>query len=84
MQVGHLRGVYSNKRNTLLKYCIASENLVYMLLRFSDLFVNGAKPIYLFHLPMMQVIRYVPASKYVLIMRMFDILVSGVTLLVRF
>ena len=82
IQAVFLCGVHSHERNIVLKYCITRDIQVYMLPRIGDVLMSGAKPLHLFHLPMMQVTRYEPAPEYVLLKRTFDILVSGVALLV--
>lgn len=82
VQAVFLCGVHSHERNIVLKYCIARDMQVYMLPRIGDVLMSSAKPLHLFHLPMLQVTRYDPAPEYVILKRAFDIVVSGVALLV--
>lgn len=82
VQAVFLCGVHSHERNVILKYCIARDIQVYMLPRIGDVLMSSAKPLHLFHLPMLQVTRYDPAPEYVILKRAFDIVVSGVALLV--
>ena len=77
-----LCGIHSHERNILLKHCVAHGVQAYVLPRIGDLLISGAKPVHLFHLPMLQVTRYEPAPEYLLLKRAFDLLVSGVALLV--
>ena len=76
-----LCGIHSHERNILLKYCIAKSVYVYMLPRIGDLLISSAKQLHLFHLPMLQVTGYEPNPEYIFIKRLFDIVVSGVALL---
>lgn len=82
MEAVFLCGIHSHERNIILKYCIGQGIQVYMLPRIGDVLMSGAKPLHLFHLPMMQVTRYEPEPEYLLIKRVFDIVVSGLALLV--
>ena len=82
MQAVFLCGIHSHERNIVLKYCIARDIQVYMLPRIGDVLMSSAKPLHLFHLPMMQVTRYEPVPEYVMLKRLFDIFVSGVALIV--
>lgn len=77
-----LCGIHSHERNIILKHCVAQDIQVYMLPRIGDVLMSSAKPMHLFHLPMMQVNRYEPEPEYLLLKRLFDIVVSGVALLV--
>ena len=82
MEAVFLCGIHSHERNIVLKYCIARDIQVYMMPRIGDVLMSSAKPLHLFHLPMLQVTRYEPAPEYLLMKRLFDVVVSGVALLV--
>lgn len=82
MEAVFLCGIHSHERNIVLKYCIARDIQVYMMPRIGDVLMSSAKPLHLFHLPMLQVTRYEPAPEYLLTKRLFDIVVSGVAMLV--
>lgn len=77
-----LRGVHSHERNIILKYCVANGIVVYMLPRIGDTIMSGARKIHMFHLPMLRVGRYNPSPEYLLLKRLFDIVSSGLALLV--
>lgn len=81
-EVVFLCGVHSHDRNTILKYCVEHGIVVYLLPRIGDTIMNGAKPMHLFHMPFLRVGRYDPSPEYMLLKRTFDIVVSGVALLV--
>ena len=81
-EVVFLCGVHSHDRNTILKYCVGKGIVVYLLPRIGDAIMNGAKPMHLFHMPFLRVGRYDPSPEYVLFKRIFDIVVSGLALLV--
>ncbi len=76
-----LSGVHSHERNIFLKYCVANDIRCYVIPRLGDVIMSGAKRIHMFHLPVLWVGRYNPSPEYVLVKRAFDILVSGLALL---
>lgn len=82
MQAVFLCGIHSHERNLILKYCVAHDIQVYMLPRIGDLLISSAKPMHLFHLPVLQVTRYEPSPEYLFCKRLLDILFSGAALLV--
>lgn len=82
IKVAFLCGVHSHDRNTILKYCIASGIQVYMLPRIGDVLMSSAKPMHLFHLPILRVTRYNPSPEFLFLKRLFDIVISGAALLV--
>ena len=76
-----LCGVNSHDRNIILKYCVEKNITVYLLPRVGDTIMSGAKPVHLFHMPFLRVGRYAPSPEYVLVKRIFDVMVSGLALL---
>lgn len=81
-EVVFLCGIHSHDRNLILKYCVEHNITVYLLPRIGDTIMSGAKPMHLFHLPFLRVGRYDPAPEYIIAKRLFDIVVSGLALLV--
>lgn len=81
-EVAFLCGIHSHDRNIILKYCIAHGIQVYMLPRIGDVLVSSAKPMHLFHLPMLRATRYNPPPEYLFIKRLFDVVASGLVLIV--
>lgn len=77
-----LAGIHIHDRNIILKYCMYRGIRVYVIPRVGDVIMGGAKQIHMFHLPMMQIERYHPIPEYVLAKRFFDILLSGIALIV--
>lgn len=82
IQVVFLCGIHSHERNLILKHCVAQDIQVYMLPRIGDLLISGAKPMHLFHLPVLQVTRYEPSPEYLFCKRLLDIVLSGTALLI--
>lgn len=82
IKVAFLCGVHSHERNIILKYCIAANIQVYMLPRVGDVLMSGAKPMHLFHLPILRVARYNPQPEYLFCKRLFDIVSSSLVLLI--
>lgn len=81
MDVVFLCGIHSHDRNTILKYCIANSIQVYVIPKIGDVIMSGAKPVHLFHLPMLRVGRYNPSPEYRFIKRLFDV-VSSLTVII--
>lgn len=77
-----LCGVQSHERNVLLKYCIKNDITVYVLPRIGDLIMSGAKKMHLFHMPFLQIGRYEPSVEYLLLKRVFDVVVSLIALVI--
>ena len=82
MEKVFLCGIHSHERNIILKYCIKKNITVYVLPRIGDVIMSGAKRVHLFHLPFLRVARYDPAPEYLLVKRLFDIVVSATALVV--
>lgn len=76
-----LCGVHSHERNAILKYCIANHISVYVIPRIGDVLMSGAKRMHMLHLPILMVERYNPRIEYLLIKRLFDVLLSGIALI---
>lgn len=77
-----LSGIHSHDRNIILKYCLYRNIRVYVIPRVGDVIMSGAKKVHMFHLPMLQVGRYHPVPEYVLVKRLFDVLLSGAAIVV--
>ena len=76
-----LSGVHSHERNIILKYCIYNDKQVYLIPRIGDVLMSSARPVHLFHLPMLKTGRYRPSPEYVFAKRLFDIFTSFVALI---
>lgn len=76
-----LCGVHSHERNAILKYCIANDISVYVIPRIGDVLMSGAKRMHMLHLPILMVERYNPRIEYLFIKRLFDVLLSGIALI---
>ena len=81
MDVVFLCGVHSHERNIILKQCIVRNVQVYVIPRIGDVIMSGAEKMHMFHLPMLRVGRYNPNPEYLFVKRAFDILVSGLALI---
>ena len=77
-----LCGVHSHERNSLLKFCVENNITVYVLPRIGDVIMSGARQMHLFHLPFLRVGRYDPAPEYLVMKRLFDVIVSVIALLI--
>ena len=75
-----LFGTHSHERNIILKQCVARDIEVYLIPRIGDVIMSGAERIHMFHLPMLRVGRYDPNPEYLFTKRAFDLLVSGLAL----
>ena len=74
--------VGSHERNMILKYCVANGIDIYCIPRIGDIIMSGARQMHMFHLPILRVGRYKPSPDRIIIKRLFDIVVSGLILLV--
>ncbi len=75
-------GVHSASRNVALKYCVANDIDSYTIPRIGDLLMSSANQMHMFHLPMLRVRRYSPSPFYLFAKRAFDIITSGLALIV--
>ena len=82
MEVVFLRGIHSKHRNVILKYCIANNIQVFVIPRVGDVIMSGATKMHMFHLPVLRVSRYAPNPEYVFLKRLFDIVCSGLGLII--
>ena len=78
----YLCGIHSTQRNVVLKHCVDKGITVFVIPRIGDVLMSGAKRMHMFHLPVLRVDRYKPVPEYVILKRLFDIISSGVMLLV--
>lgn len=77
-----LCGIHSHERNIILKRCIEQGVRVYLIPRIGDTLMGAATPVHMFHLPMLRVSRYEPTPEYRFFKRLFDIVLSGIALIV--
>lgn len=82
VEVVFLCGIHSHERNIILKQCVAQNIRVYLIPRIGDVIMSGAERMHMFHLPMLRVGRYDPNPEYLVLKRAFDLLVSGLALVV--
>ena len=82
MEVVFLCGVHSHDRNIILKHCVEKGINVFMLPRIGDVIMSGTKRMHMFHLPILRIGRYNPDPMFLLIKRIFDIVSSGIVLIV--
>ena len=77
-----LSGIHSHDRNIILKYCIEHDISIYVIPRIGDVIMSGAKKMHMFHLPILRLERYHPSPFYLFIKRGFDIVASGIALII--
>ena len=77
-----LCGLHSHARNQIVKYCAAYDVVAYVIPRIGDVIMSGAQRMPLFHEPMLRVGRYNPSPEYLFFKRFFDILLSGLALVI--
>lgn len=76
-----LCGLHSHARNQIVKYCAAHDVTAYVIPRIGDVIMAGAIRMPLFHEPMLRVGRYNPSPEYLFFKRFFDIILSGIALI---
>ncbi len=77
-----LSGLHSHERNQIIKYCMAYDVVAYVLPRIGDVIMAGAERMPMFHEPMLRLGRYNPNPEYLFFKRFFDILLSGLALVI--
>ena len=82
MQTVFISGVHSHERNIILKYCIARGIEVLVIPRIGDVIMSSAQHRHMFHMPMLQVVRYRASLEYLFLKRLTDILISLTALVV--
>lgn len=80
MEAVFLCGIHSHERNIILKQCVARNIKVYLIPRIGDVIMSSAERMHMFHLPMLRVERYNPTPEYLFVKRAFDLVVSGLAL----
>lgn len=76
-----LCSLHSHDRNQFVKYCIHKDIVSWCIPRIGDVIMSGAEQAHLFYLPMLRVGRYNPTPEYLVCKRLFDIVVSGLALI---
>lgn len=82
MEAVFLTGVHSHDRNIIIKYCVEHGITSFVIPRVGDVMMSGARRMHMFHLPMLRLDRYHPVPEYLLLKRLFDIVVSIIALVV--
>ena len=77
-----LSGIHSHDRNIILKYCISKDICVFVIPRVGDTIMSGARHVHMFHLPMLQVSRYMANPEYLFMKRALDICLSLAALII--
>lgn len=72
-----LSDIHSHDRNILSKYCVEEDKDLYIIPRLGDIILSGAKNMHMFHLPILRLRRYNPHLEYIVVKRLFDIVVAG-------
>ena len=82
METVFVSGVHSHERNIILKYCVGQGINMFVIPRVGDVIMSGARPMHMFHLPMLRVARYMAKPEYLFVKRVMDIVVSLLALVV--
>ena len=77
-----LCGIHSHERNQIIKSCVQRGIRAYIIPRVGDVLMESATPLHLFHLPILMLERYNPTPEYLFLKRAFDIISSGIALLI--
>ena len=75
-----LCSLHSHDRNQIVKHCVHKDIVSWCIPRIGDVIMASAEKAHLFHLPMLRVGRYNPTPEYLVLKRLFDIVVSCITL----
>ncbi len=77
-----LCGVPSDYRNEIVKFCVKHNKVAYIKPKISDTIIRGGKTIQLLNVPVYRCSRNNPKLFYTVIKRAFDIIVSGVAIVI--
>lgn len=77
-----LSSLHSHDRNQIVKYAVHKDIVTWCIPRIGDVIMAGADKAHLFHLPMLRVGRYNPTPEYLIAKRAFDIVLSGIALII--
>ena len=77
-----LCSLHSHDRNQIVKYCVHKDIVSWCIPRIGDVIMSGAEKSHLFYLPMLRVGRYNPTPEYLIMKRIFDIVVAGTALII--
>ena len=77
-----LKGIQSEFRDRIIKYCINNDKRAYVIPFTGDLLMSGAQKVNLYNLPLLKVERYNPAPEYLFFKRLLDIIFSAVGIIV--
>lgn len=77
-----ISGIKSKERNNVLKICVEKTIDAYVIPKVGDVILRSSEDFPMFHLPVLKVERYNPSIIYLILKRIFDIVVSGIGLIV--
>ena len=81
-EIVFLCSLHSHARNQIVKYCVSQGIVTYTIPRIGDIIMSGAEKLTLFHLPMLRLDRYSPTPEFLLVKRIFDIVLSSVAFII--
>lgn len=73
-------GISATLRNGVAKYCVEKDLEMYTFPHVGDVIMAGARYMQMYSIPIMRVTRAKPIPEYLLLKRLFDILLSGMAL----
>ena len=82
VETAFLIGVHSRDRNIIIKYCVEHNVDAFIIPRVGDVIMSGAHRMHMFHLPILRLGRYNPSPEFLIIKRLFDIILSLLALLI--
>ena len=74
--------LHSHERNQMVKYCVENGVTAYVIPRIGDTIMSGASNTHLMHLPILMVRRTPAKWEYLLLKRLFDIVVSFIGIII--
>ena len=81
VEVVFISGIQSHERNIILEYCVEHDIQLYVIPCVGDIIMSGAKQVHMFHLTLLKVGRYKPSLEYLIGKRLFDIVISGLAMI---
>ena len=81
-ETAFLSDIHSKDRNKIMKRAVENDMDIYIIPRLGDIILSGAKDMHMFHRPMLRLRRYNPHIEYLFFKRLFDIVISGLALII--
>lgn len=74
--------IHSHERNVIVKYCVEHDISCYDEPKIGDILLRSSRQFNMYNLPVMLIERYRPSPEYMIVKRLFDIILAAVTFVI--